>query len=134
MPLKAVTIFVDEERVPHVVQDLTTRHHAEVLLHIPHDDGVGHGAEQSLCARAASTLESMTGVTMPMVVCELPIEVLESMEHHHHQRFQNQQQEAQQLARHRRRYTHHHAYDVAQTKCASLHHHHTRLTSLYQPS
>ena len=57
--------------VPHVVQDLTTRHHAEVLL--PHDDGVGHGTEQSLCARATSTLESMTGVTM--VMCELPIEV-----------------------------------------------------------
>ena len=62
-------------RVPHVVQDLTTRHHAEVLLHVPHDDGVGHGTEQSLCARATSTLESMTGVTMPMVMCELPIEV-----------------------------------------------------------
>lgn len=60
-------------RAPQVVRDLAARHHAEVLL--PHGaHGIERGAEQSLCARAKSALESM-GTTM--IICDLPIEVVE---------------------------------------------------------
>ena len=60
-------------RAPQVVRDLAARHHAEVLL--PHGaHGIERGAEQSLCARAKSALES-TGATM--IICDLPIEVVE---------------------------------------------------------
>jgi hypothetical protein len=38
------------------------------------DDYVGHGTEQSLCARAKSRMESsVTGATM--IICEISIEV-----------------------------------------------------------
>ena len=60
-------------RAPQVVRDLAARHHAELLL--PHGaHGIERGAEQSLCARAKSALES-TGATM--IICDLPIEVVE---------------------------------------------------------
>eukprot|EP00618_Florenciella_parvula_P021415 CAMPEP_0119472760 /NCGR_PEP_ID=MMETSP1344-20130328/4689_1 /TAXON_ID=236787 /ORGANISM="Florenciella parvula, Strain CCMP2471" /LENGTH=69 /DNA_ID=CAMNT_0007505755 /DNA_START=183 /DNA_END=392 /DNA_ORIENTATION=- len=68
MPLKAVTIFVDEERAPQVVQELAARYQTEVL--VPHD--AEHPPEQGLCARAKRSLET---TAVALVMCDLPIEV-----------------------------------------------------------